>query len=289
MKRIIIASFVLTYIFILSGCNLGVKPITVETEFVKGLFISTYNFDEQNTTHNWVYRDADMKGFLKFFSNLKGKKVEDIDYRNIKGPLYGIELNSSEVNFEYKYLLAGDYLITYEKEVYLIDGDSLATQCRMIVRDTRIIDGLDSIINHRALSLMDGEWKPDFMYKAGLNLYEGDEVVMTGRTNTIESNAEYIHFAIANGSEQTIEFGDRVILETQIENEWYMVEDMFNENINYAWNSILHIIEPDISVSYKHYLKFYNPIPSGRYRLMKEISNSEREELGYLSFEFLVE
>ncbi len=63
-----------------------------------------------------------------------------------------------------------------------------------------------------------------------------------------------------------------------------VLDNMINDNINLGWTDELYILETSKSLDAVFYFTYYKPLPTGRYRLIKEISFNDK--IGYTAFEF---
>ena len=61
---------------------------------------------------------------------------------------------------------------------------------------------------------------------------------------------------------------------------------MINDNINLGWTDELYILEAGNSLDTVFHFTYFQPLPTGRYRLIKDISFNGN--MGYTAFEFEV-
>jgi hypothetical protein len=269
------------------GIFLGCQSETVfkfSKEEIQSLFVHTNNFKSGVTTTNWVYKKDDMKDFLYYLKNLPGKKVNNLDTKKLTGLFYGVELNGEH---SYHILFAGDYVITSAGEYYLTDGEKAEKMCQSIVGDTKVKEDVSYIVNHRYLSLAEGHWDTKYMTSSKWTGEQMKNVQLLGEKSSVDTDEKTLGLTILNNTGKTIEFGSRLTLETLINDAWYNINDMINENVNLAWTDILYMLGSGKSKEAKFHLSYYQPLPAGRYRLIKEVTTDVTR--GYAAYEFNVE
>ncbi|WP_432662967.1 immunoglobulin-like domain-containing protein [Wukongibacter baidiensis] len=257
------------------------KVFIFEQEDVQSLSVYTYNFDKEETTNNWVYQEQDMKGILNFLENLRGKRINSIDVNNLSGLFYGVQLHAGS---SYYVLFAEDYAISYTGEYFRIDGEKAKKMCQSIVGDTKVNNQVSYIVNHRYISLIEGEWNTKYMIPTYWTGEQMKNVQLVGTKPFIDSQDIMLEFTILNNTGKTMEFGSRLMLETQVNDIWYSIDNMLNSNINLGWTSELNILDTGKSKRGRFYLSYYQPLPTGRYRLIKEVNVGDK--VGYVAYEF---
>lgn len=250
-------------------------------EDIQSLFVYAYDFEGNTTTSNWVYEKKDMTNFINYLKNLSGKKVNNINPDNLSGLFYGVELSG---DYPYTLLLAGEYAINYEGEYFLIDKEESVKMCKSIIGDTQVYDSVYNIVNNRYLSLIDGKWDKKYMYKSTKKDDSLKNVQMVGENKELHSEAEMLKLSIENTSFNEIQFGSRLELEALVDDIWYNIDNMINDNINLGWTDELYILESGKSLDAVFYFTYFQPLPVGRYRLIKEININGTT--GYTAFEF---
>ena len=252
-------------------------------EDIQSLFVYTYDFEGNTTTSNWVYEKEDMTDFVNYLKNLSGKKVSNINPDDLSGFFYGVELSGS---YPYTLLSAGEYAINYEGEYFLIDKEDAVKMCNSIIRNTQVHDTVYNIVNNRYLSLIDGKWNTKYMNKSIKTDDTLEKVQMIGDNKELHSDTELLKILIENTSSKEIEFGSRLELEALIDDSWYNIDNMINDNINLGWTDELYILEAGNSLDTVFHFTYFQPLPTGRYRLIKDISFNGN--MGYTAFEFEV-
>jgi hypothetical protein len=81
-----------------------------------------------------------------------------------------------------------------------------------------------------------------------------------------------------------MEFGSRLELETRVDDVWYYIDDMINDNVNMGWTAELYILDSGNSIEETFYYKYYQPLPIGKYRIIKEVKVDEK--VGHMAYEF---
>lgn len=283
MKKYILLILSILCIGIFSSCQRK-TVFKFSTEEIQSLFVYTNNFKSGVTTTNWVYIKDDMKDFLYYLENVPGKKVNNIDTKNLTGQFYGVELNGEH---PYYILFAGDYAITSAGEYYLIDGEKAEKMCQSIVGDTKVKEDVSYIINHRYLSLVEGHWDTKYMTSSRWTGEQMKNVQLLGEKSSLDTDEKTLGLTILNNTGKTIEFGSRLMLETLINDAWYNIDNMINENVNLAWTDILYLLDSGKSKEEKFYINYYQLLPVGRYRLIKEVTTDVTR--GYAAYEFDVD
>jgi hypothetical protein len=106
--------------------------------------------------------------------------------------------------------------------------------------------------------------------------------------SSINTQKERLIVTLENHTGSTLQFGSMYSLEVLVDDHWYYVGDMINRNVNIGWTSILFMLKHDESMGDTYHLQYFQPLPSGTYRLVKAVTNEVGTE-GYLSVEFQVE
>lgn len=109
---------------------------------------------------------------------------------------------------------------------------------------------------------------------------------MVGDNKELQSETEMLKLSIENTSSNEIQFGSRLELEALVDDIWYNIDNMINDNINLGWTDELYILETGKSLDAVFYFTYFQPLPVGRYRLIKEININGTK--GYTAFEFEV-
>jgi hypothetical protein len=250
-------------------------------EEIQSLSVYTYDFSSGVTTTNWIYKKDDMQDFLYYFENIRGTRIESIDTENLRGPFFGIELHTKN---PYYILFSGDCAITYDGEYYLIDGNEAEKMCQSIIGDTKVYNDVSHIVNHRYLSLIKGNWDTKYMVSTKFTGEQIKNVHLLGEKISIDIRELKFGLTIVNNTRNTIEFGSKLALETLINDEWYSIDNMINDNVNLTWTDILYQLGSGKSQEDKFYLKYYQPLPIGRYRLVKQVTTYG--STGYVAYEF---
>ena len=95
---------------------------------------------------------------------------------------------------------------------------------------------------------------------------------------------EIINYIITNNSQNTIGYGVDVLIEKENNNVWYSVAP----TKEYVVPAILLVLEPDKKESYTIELSYWQPLSSGKYRLLKKLLTTGSQP-DYLSWEFVLE
>ena len=275
-------------IFSLSSCveDNEEEIIMVDRLTIESVIVSTYDLTSNSVSRHWAYRGEELDVITDYLSHLEGTPVNEVPPEGLGTIMYGIEVNDGN----YKYLLiAQDYAITTDGNYYLIDGNRAVSELSSLSDSLQSLDSIDYLVNHRALSLHDGQWVIDYMFPSEL-IYEPTPGITLEINSEITTKTEQLEITIINSSEQAIEFGANFRLEVNIDDIWYRIDDMTTDSGDHPWISILYILEKGDEESYAHYIDYYNPLPTGKYRIIKELSSTEIDDItGYASYEFLLE
>ncbi len=281
LKKYIIFTIFILSLCLCSGCNRGTSKNeegldlqTLVCELpdtgIQGITIYTYDFENLTTTSNWVYQEEEMADFLTYIRGLSGTKNNSPDLTKLEGPFYGIQITADK---EYHLLLAGDYMITDTGNYIRIPASEAVAMCQSITGNTRKLDNVNYIINHRYLSLVDDAWDSRYLAKSGYTGKPLEQVEMSQSPSTPDHSTNTLELTITNHTDTTLIYGTPLLFEVKLDGSWYLIDDMLNRNINLGWNSIAFLLEPDKTNSETYYnLAYYQPLPSGQYRLVKEIT-----------------
>jgi hypothetical protein len=111
-----------------------------------------------------------------------------------------------------------------------------------------------------------------------------ENIQLLGGNTSVDTKETAMALTIVNKTRNSIEFGSRFLLEVQINGVWYNIDNMINDNINLSWILLLYSLAADKSKEENFQLNYYQPLPIGRYRLVKEVTNHDSS--GYVAFEF---
>ena len=266
---------------ILSGCSKGTPILQFTKEEVQSITVNTYDLENGETTINWVYNKSEMEDFLNYFEGLSGVKTEFSSIKDTVNPIYGIDL---DIGNTYRHILfVGNYAITDKGEYYLIDKGEAEKIYKSIIANTRVINSI-YIYNHRYLSLLNGKWDSKYMIKSKWTEPQISNVQMRSDKTVVNNKDENLELELINNSSDKISFGTRIEIEAMVEDEWYNIDDMIKDNIDLGWT--LELITLNSGESFKDNfmnLKYYQPLPKGKYRLIKKITTNN---IGYVAYEF---
>lgn len=270
--------------FFLNGCASRdeVKLFDYNIENVESIGTYIYNFEDTHTTNYWSYLDDEMFEFIDYLNSIHESKVLDFTPKSDQSKLYGFEINRIDSG-EDKYLLCGNYLITENGEYYEVNGEELIDHLTLIDQRQSSYQHLDFILNHRYLSLYQGTWDTEYMLQSPFEDSQLIDVKIEVETINITTEAEQIGFTVINDSSRTFTFGSRVYLEAKVDDEWYVVGDMIRDGINIGWTDELHILESGKKRDYQFHFNYLQPLPSGKYRIGKVVTDEEGIDLAIFS------
>jgi hypothetical protein len=280
MKKYILLIMCILCTGMVFGCSKD-AIFEFQKEEVQSFSVYTYDFEKEETTSNWVYHDEDMAEFLSYLENLSGTKTDTLDTEKLSGFFFGVELNIED---PFLILFAGDYAITHDGEYYLIDGEEAERMCQSIVGDTKVYDNVSYIMNHRYLSLLEGYWDTRFMTESNWTGEALENAKLSSAMTSVDVKSEILELTITNNTGSTMDFGSRLELETSVEGVWYNIENMINDNVNLGWDDMLYLMDSGNSIEEKFNFKYYQPLPAGRYRIIKEVKLNEK--VGHVVYEF---
>lgn len=288
IKKIACVLFVVSVIvFTLASCVEDNEEdiIMVDRLTIESVIVSTYDLTSNSVSRHWAYRGEELDVITDYLANLEGNPVNEVPPEELGTVMYGIEVNDGN----YKYLLiAQDYAITTEGKYYLIDGDRAVCELSSLSDNLRSLDSIDYLVNHRALSLHDGQWITDYMFPSEF-IYEPTQGIALEVNSEITNETEQLGIKITNSSEQAIEYGANFRLEVNVDSVWYRIDDMTTDSGDHPWIDILYILDEGKEESYTHYIDYYNPLPAGKYRIIKELSSTGMgANPGYISYEFRI-
>ena len=266
---------------IFSGCSKGTPILQFTKEEVQSITVNTYDLENGETTINWVYKKSEMEDFLNYLEGLSGVKTKFLSIKDTVNPIYGIDLDIGIANRHI--LFVGNYAITDKGEYYLIDNGEAEKIYKSIIANTRVINSI-YIYNHRYLSLLNGKWDTKYMIKSKWTEPQISNVQMRSDKTVVNNKDENLELELINNSSDKISFGTRIEIEAMVEDEWYNIDDMIKDNIDLGWT--LELITLNSGESFKDNftnLRYYQPLPKGKYRLIKKITTNN---IGYVAYEF---
>ena len=223
-----------------------------------------------------------MEDLLNYLQGLSGVKTETINTIDTVNPLYGIKILAG--NKYQNILFVGNYAITDKGEYYFIDKEEAEEIFKSTVANTRVNNSI-YIYNHRYLSLLNGRWDTKYMIKSRWTEPQMANINMISDKTVVNNQDENLELEIINNSSSKIRFGKQIELEAMVDDVWYSIDDMVNDNIDLGWELIL--IELNSGETFKDdflNLKYYQPLPKGKYRLIKKITADNN--IGYVAYVF---
>jgi len=119
-------------------------------------------------------------------------------------------------------------------------------------------------------------------------IYDTDErVKLNGNVDTVNHDVDSINFTVVNKSAETALYGARVRLEVEVGGVWYQIDDMTNGSKEISWEGLEYILESGQAEDYNYKIQFYQPLPKGKYRILKEY-NFDDDQLTnqFMAWEF---
>jgi hypothetical protein len=265
-----------------SVCSKDSIILQLTKEEVQSISVYTYDLGNNKTTINWVYKKSQMEDLLNYLQGLSGFKTESINTADTVNPLYGIKILAG--NKYQNILFVGDYAITDKGEYYLIDKEEAEKIFKSTVANTRVNNSI-YIYNHRYLSLLNGKWDTKYMIKSRWTEPQMANINMISDKTVVNNQDENLELEIVNSSSSKISFGSQIEIEAMVDDVWYNIDDMINDNIDLGWTlELINLNSGEIFKDNFPNLKFYQPLPKGKYRLIKKISVNEN--IGYVAYEF---
>lgn len=115
-----------------------------------------------------------------------------------------------------------------------------------------------------------------------LNGLEG--VSLEGGEYNLDNNS--INFTLTNESNTAVYYGDSVILEIKLNNQWFEIP--YSGDIGFL--AVLNRLEPNKSVKISVPMEVWIDVSAGEYRVVLDVSNQERMKNVYpLSVSFTIE
>lgn len=270
--------FIICFIFIsliFTGCSKRTINIQLDPQS-SGLTIYKYDISKGTASTSLSFHGAEFDKFVTYFSHLKGVPKDRFDNTNVEKIFYGIEMNDA------KLLIIGDRLITGDGKIFEIDGEKAIGYCEAIKGDYSN-SNLEYIINQRYISLIDNTWDTTYMIKVKNHDFSKD-IQWVNEEEAISDTTKQLKTSIINNSESEINFDSRIYFEVLINDDWYSIDSMTHSNVNLAWDAMLHILKSNDQSDLMISLDFFQPLPKGKYRLVKQIFRESKEEAIYLEF-----
>jgi hypothetical protein len=267
---------------ILSSCSKD-SILQFTEEDVQSVHLYTYDYENNETTDNWVYNKNELKDSLKYLKRLSGVKKDDINTIDMGNILYGIEIYAKDTHC---ILIAGNYAITDKGEYYLIEKKDIEKICKSIVGKTTVRNGINYIYNHRYLSIINGKWNTKYMFKSKWTDTQMAFIQMKSDKTVVDIESEKITLEILNNSSSEIYFITRIEFEVMVDDVWYCIDDMINDSSigGLVWRLNSYTLDTGESFKDDINLELYQPLPEGKYRLIKEITMNGNT--GYVACEF---
>ncbi len=229
----------------------------------------------------------DLETVAEYFDSLEGEKLSEIPSSGYSDLMYGVEINEKDTEGYIMLLISNNYAITKNGEYYRIDGDEAKKNCTSLKDSLNPLDSIVGIVNHRALSLVENQWRTEFMIPSDFTYKEEKWVKLVGDVETINREVNSINFTVVNQSDKTALYGERVRLEVEVGGTWYQIDDMTNSSTEISWNALEYILESGQAENYNYGIDFYQPLPNGKYRILKEYNlNDDQLANQYMTWEF---
>lgn len=276
-------SLVILFLLLLTGCNRQ-QIFKYDWNNFQSVSVWKYDFLNTSSTEKWVYRTSDTEVILKYLQNLKGVKDEAPIIDKTVGVAYGINIMGSE---DIKATIIGNYVVMSDGQYFNINSNQIEELYNLLYSDERTFN-IIMMMNHRYISLIDGKWNTKYMMESRFTNSGLSNINWSSNTLYVNQEASFIESTITNETDKVLEYGEEESFEVLIDNEWYSINAMTNGGLEIGWNSIQNLLEPGKYDKRTFYLKYYQPLPVGQYRLVKTISKVEGET-GEVYFEFNVE
>ncbi len=288
MTKVIKMMIIVFLSLVMASCANSKESLDIPSEYVEGVTIYKYDYGSYTTEINWSGSGKDLSALVDYLVTVKVDEISNVEYSEETDVLYGIEINTSSRSYEERYLLVGDTLIKHDGRKFDVDATTLMKLCNRIDKHTQLLDGIEFVINHRHLSLVEEQWDSEFMYRT--NFVEiSNDIVQVSSEGSYDNEAKLsVEFDISNVSDLTLEYGSRLIFEVNHDGQWYQIEDMINLNTGYGWNLPLYRLKPGEVDTFRFNTEIYDPLPDGLYRLSKDIS-VDSNYLGHVSYCFTIE
>jgi len=174
-KAILVVTTCIYLLLILTACSGGKSDQILEigTNEVESIVVYTYDFSANSMERHWVYRGEELETVVEYFNSLEGEKLSEIPSSGYSDVMYGVEINEKDSEGYKMLLISNNYAITKNGEYYRIDGDEAKKICTSLNDSLNPLDSIVGIVNHRGLSLVENQWRTEFMIQMkGLSLME---------------------------------------------------------------------------------------------------------------------
>ncbi len=279
----------ISLLVMLTACSGGKSEQILEigTNEVESIIVYTYDLSVNSMERHWVYRGEDLETVAEYFDSLEGEKLSEIPSSDYSDLMYGVEINEKDTEGYKMLLISNNYAITKNGEYYRIDGDEVRKICTSLKDSLNPLDSIVGMVNHRALSLVENQWRTEFMLPSEFSYEEDERVKLVGDVDTINRDVNSINFAIVNKSDKTALYGARVRLEVELGGSWYQIDDMTIGSKEISWVGLEYILESGQVENYNYKIDFYQPLPNGKYRILKEY-NLDDDQLTnqFMTWEF---
>jgi len=267
----------------MTACNGNtIKVMEIPSDSISQVTVYRYDFFNQTYERFSYYNNSKhIIEVVNCLNNLSGRKTDLPEYDGNESITFGFEFSSHE---EYSVSIIGQNLIKDNGEIYIVDMDEMTDLLSKFEKDSKQNVELKRVVNHREISLIDDEWNSIYMIPSSRGDDELDSIEMSGDIESVDDNL-VVNYDMINHSEYEIEYGLALEVEVLINDTWYMINDMTLGNSDFAWTEEGHILMPGQTIQYKDgFLKYYEPLPSGRYRLLKDVYS--QDERYFITWEF---
>lgn len=249
------------------------------------LSLLSYDFQKDTTKIESRLDQADNIRIIEYIHNLDVTKIDKLELPDDLTEAYGIE-------FDYEnhkvITLIGQYLLVDNGDMYEVLGADFQELYKEIADDERTLDQF-FIRSHRMISLLEGHWDESYMQESVFEEKNSGDVQIEIGADLVSDARESLPFVMINSTDGHISFGSRYYLEVNLMGAWYSIDDMVqNLDGDLAWNDILHMLDRETEFEDTLYLGYYQPLPKGNYRVIKEYYDDKGNDgiaIGFFSVE----
>lgn len=234
----------------------------LDTEKVQSAELFYYSGEGEQAESRLVF-GTELEALLEELEGIEAPAAAGYEPPEERCALYGVRLIMTDRDYEG--ISCGDRFLTNDGGVFQLSGDFLKDAWESATEEIREYP-FGALPALRELQMGENGWRAAFL---------PEDLDSVGETVTMDLTAqdgEGVTFTLTNHGGGELTYGAYTALEAEVDGRWYAVAPTLT---HYAWDSIAYILAPGMTSEPETVpLAVYEPLPEGRYRLVKTLGET---------------
>lgn len=273
MKKIV---FIMILI-LLTGCQ-STEKLRLSSS-IEDATLKSYDIANKQVAIVHSIEKSEVKEIVKAFKDLNITELDSFDgFEN--DLIYSVEF---EPYYEGAFLFSKNIIVTNKGKYFTYDDASLIKSIEEYFENNKYIYELSWFTNQRYISIINGEWFPNYLVESN----NGKETTLEISMNLdIDYDSQEVMIGIENNDEIEVDTGMQYHLEVKIDGKWYNIDNVGKNNLIMEFDSVGFTIHPNMIQDFKHDWGHILPLPEGQYRVRQEITYVNKRH--FVSQEFMI-